>query len=147
MIERHVTSLELSKKLDEFKLKKHTLFVWEWFNDNCYCPRFIPYAVIPDELNKCKWFNAYTSSELLEVIPHAIDTKKDEPFNNFRIRIETFLVYEEYAFPACSVRYICDTHEPINYIERTLHSEWDINLSDALAKMIIFLKENDLWIG
>jgi len=147
MIERHVTSLELSKKLDALQLKKQTLFVWEWINDQSYGIRFIPHAVIPTEMNGYKWFNAYTSSELLEIIPTFIDTKKDEPFNNFRIRIEKFIVYEEGYFQAFSIKYICDTYDAMTPIERILCSKWDISLSNALAKMILFLDENNLFTG
>lgn len=144
MLEENVTSLELSIKLSELGIIKKTMFYWEYLDDKCYGIKYFPYCVVPVEGNFIKLYSAFTASELMNIMPNTIDTKINEPFNCFRTNIQKFIVYlESKLHNAYSVKYICDTFDPRNNLLPLIyHSEWDINLSNSLAKMIIFLSEN-----
>ena len=148
MIKQNVTSLELSKELFLLEIEQKTLFRWEYINDKCYDVKFFPYCTVTDFFKQVKLYSAFTSSELLEIIPHIITIKENEPFNNFKLRIEKFTVFIDEEFKtAYLVSYVCDTMSFDNPFPQLFHKEWDINLSNALAKMIIFLHRNNLWNG
>ncbi len=64
MIESNVTSIEISKKLYNLGFKTKTIFVWEWFSDECYALKYVPFAVFPGILEKVILYPAYTASEI-----------------------------------------------------------------------------------
>lgn len=148
MIEQHVTSLELSKKLNELEINSQSLFYWEFLDEKSYGVHFMPYCIVPSWANDVKLYPAYLSSELMGILPNHIDTKKNEPFNVFKLRLEKFTIYENDEFKgAYSCSYVCDTISDEHPFPGIFHSEWDLNPSNALAKMAIFLKESNLWNG
>lgn len=160
MIEQHITSLELSKELFEIGIEQKSLFYW--IEINSLFPEILAEKKIIDkkltdskyELVYCNEVGAHiniaalTASELMDIIPTGIDIKTNEPFNNFRIRVEKFIVFSDEKYQkAYSVKYVCDTYEATILLDRIYYSEWDTNFANALAKMIIFLKKNNLWNG
>ena len=65
-----VCSLELSIKLKELGVKQQSIFLWEFYNDNCYGIKYYPYAIFPSLLEThIKIYSAFTVSELGEFIP------------------------------------------------------------------------------
>lgn len=143
-LENEVVSLELAKKLLTLGVKQDSLFVWEFYDDKCFGVKFIPYAVVPDQMNNFKIYSAFTVGELMELLPAFIDTKMNEPFNIFWLSIKKRSAKNiQYI-----ARYVCDsipgnaldnpfyeiTHPHIN-----AHAE---KLSDCLALMLISLIED-----
>lgn len=68
-IEDQVCSLELSVKLKELGIKQESIFVWEYYDDQCYGVKYIPYAIVPSSFNKFQWYAAFTVAELGEILP------------------------------------------------------------------------------
>lgn len=148
-----VCSLELAKRLQEIGMPQKSLFVWEYVNEKCYGVRYSPFAVVPYEGCDFRLYSAFTASELFEIIPYAIDMKKDEPFNNFRFDMTIFNLVEKVEDDDSlvlkkhySINYHCDTHDPSDFpafprklFEKNIHDE---NLADAAAKVIIRLYED-----
>lgn len=150
-LEDQVCSLELAKKLKEIGVKQKSIFVWEYYDDKCYGVKFIPYAVIPDTNNKFQLFSAFTVADLGKMLPHYVDIKTNEPFNGYRISIEKFIYIEGidyFPVDAYKVNYYCGTSEITDkedFFRTGLPIRiWDINLANALAKMLIYLLENKL---
>lgn len=142
MIEEHVISVELSKKLNELEIINPSLFSWVLTDETDITIRFMPPCLTPNS------YQAYTTSELMEILPKIIDSKKGEPYNFFKLRLEKFTVYENGEFKeAYSASYVCDTISHEHPFPGIFHSEWDLNPSNALAKIAIFLKEANLWNG
>src|SRR5689334_3228066 len=71
-LEDQCCSLELSKKLKELNIKQDSVFVWEYFNDNCYGIKYRPYAVVTTIENKLNLYSAFTVAELGEILPGGI---------------------------------------------------------------------------
>ncbi len=145
MLSKNVCDLKYSIRLYEFGLRYKSLFVWEYFNEDCFGIKFFPFSVVPDELNNFKIFHAYLGNELLEIFPRIIDIQLNKPFNNFRLNISKFLfVKEKEQIITYSVKYICDTHSSDGFpVENKLHGEYDENFSNALSKMLIYLLEKN----
>ena len=148
-LESQVTSLELSKKLHELGVKQESLFYWykdnnEWLLD--YNERLL--------IEFRENYSAFTASELLELLPHRITIKENEPFNNFTLYIKkSFIVKETIKFDSMITTYIinyeCESTECRGenaWLKRQLftHNIWDENFSNALAKILIFLIENEI---
>lgn len=137
-----VCSLELAKKLKDLGVKQDSLFVYEYFNDTCYAPKFIPFAIAKPLPNGCKQYSAFTVSELLELLPAMIDAKIDEPFNYFWLTINKRQVKNiQYI-----INYHCDTIAmdrfpllPNYFLKNNIYDE---KLADCCAKMLIHLIEN-----
>lgn len=166
--EDHVTSLELSVKLKEIGIEQKSFFVWEYYDDQCNAVKFIPYAILPDEYNKFKIYSAFLATELLEILPNRITIKENKPFNNFILEISKSIIVknakdlldrEKHPDPVALeeieyvnifiLNYYCDSTEfegENAWFKRKLipHNIHDINLSNALAKVIIYLIENGL---
>lgn len=73
-IESQVCSLQLAKRLKELNVKQDSLFVWEYFNDNCYAVKFKIHAAVPNKFlnDGVSWFSAYTVGELDNLLPDSI---------------------------------------------------------------------------
>ena len=90
-------------------------------------------------------FSAFTSGELFELLPAFIDIKKDEPFNNFCFE----LIKRSIPVIRYIANYYCDTMEfnpesiffNLKLIKPGIYGE---NLSNCLAKALIYLMENNL---
>lgn len=155
-LESQVTSLELSQKLLTLGVKQNSLFVWisiikTGFNFVKFREDFEPNSENVGAYN----YPAFTSSELLSMLPTGITLPTGEPFNSFRLRIEKFLYVKEevkhlstiQAVEAYSVNYRCDSTECAGenaWLEITLFdlNIWDENPSNAFAKTLIYLIEN-----
>jgi len=91
-----------------------------------------------------KW-NAYTVGQLFDLLPAFIDTKKDEPFNNFYLH----LVKRTAKNIQYILNYYCDTQslepgrDPFFATCLIQHNICDERLADALAKLLIHLIDND----
>lgn len=155
-IESKVTSLELSKRLKELGVKQKSLFYWFHYYDSGWIVQTegqIPSLCLPRDSKDERFISAFIASELLELMPNIIDTKKDEPFNNFRFRMEkSFIVNEDKNTLIINtegiyiVNYRCDSTECAGenaWLERTLTKNiYDANPANALAKLLIWLYEN-----
>ena len=125
-LEQQVVNLELSKKIEELGVKQESLFVWEYYNENCYGVRYRPYAVVPDFYNQYKLFSAFTASELLEMLPGSL------------------MLQEK-----CTRLFLCKSNNKFNVKYDTGYNEyydwvWDENICNALAKMLIYLIEENI---
>ena len=145
-IEDQVCSLEHSQRLKELGIKQESLFYWLLFQDwNVH----LNGKYTQDYYRDC--VSTFTSSDFLDLLPHKVDTKENEPFNFFRFNMEkSFIVDLEklnmtYIY---IVNYICDSTEAGGenaWLRRALvKNMYDKNPADALAKMLIFLIENNL---
>jgi hypothetical protein len=143
-LENQVVSLELSKKLKELGIKHES--IWHWQLINTPHPR-LTYNLNPSEWSGDYRISAFTSSELIEMTPQYIDTKQNEPFNNFMFNLELINIFiEEKLTRVCSVNYNCNSCSSGGidaWLRRKLYDPiFDENLSNALAKNIIYLIEN-----
>lgn len=150
-IENQVCSLELAKKLKNLGVKQESIFSYMKKEDGrifvtssygCNCWVELPYEAVDP-------IAAFTSAELAELLPNHVTTLTNEPFNNFRINISKFIsVQENEAFNNFIINYWCDTTEvtgEIAFFTRKLTSNiYDINLANAMAKMLIYLLENKI---
>jgi hypothetical protein len=135
-IEDQVCSLELAKRLKELGVKQESYFYW-----------FVLVGIGTARLRNNEWrpevsgeepISAFTVSELMEMLPAYIDTKKNEPFNTFyfdlRKRTAKNIQY--------IVNYYCDTvDQTVNIVPYQLLSKniYDEKLADCLAKTLIYL--------
>jgi len=117
-LEDQVCSLELAKRLKELGVKKGSILVWEYCDENCYGIKFIPYAVVLSQYNNYILYPAYTVAELGEMLPlwHEIAKRENEDW-------------------ICTVR---EKNSTIN------HHSFAEKESDARAKMLIYLLENKI---
>jgi hypothetical protein len=150
-LQNHVTSLELSKKLFEIGIKQESFFCWEYYNDQCHGIKYCPYAVVPTPYNNYKIYSAPTASELMILLPAHILISEKEPFNGFRFNLFRSIIVEdgETITPTFIVNYNCDTCETVGenaFLARRLFDKniWDKTLPNVLAKVLIYLKENNL---
>lgn len=144
-LEDQLTSLELSKRLAELGIKQDSIFYWitsihhkdEIITRN---------KLLNEKAYPVKQYSAFTASELLEILPACVDTKKDEPFNNFWLHINKRSAKNIQYIAS----YICDTHagdeiiDGDNLLFRSLCRNYDEILSNCLAKILIFLIENGI---
>lgn len=131
-MEWQVTSLELSRKIKELGFPQDSL--WRWVIYKRVKFTRLKQHYFDSEFNEEKWYSAPTVAELLELMPKTIELENN-PFS-YGINITTFgkkwiITYESDALRIDSV--------PEDY-----HSEKDVNINNALAKMWIYLKENKL---
>jgi hypothetical protein len=145
--EKEVCALEYAKELKELGIRQGSYFTW------CYHKSYKNYKIQLNRIRGKHEFDcsAFTTSELMGMLPNQITTKANEPFNNFRIKITKCLIFseKEKAFiSVCSCNYECDTFSmddknnfnlPINLFP---HNLWDENLANALAKTIIYIIKN-----
>jgi hypothetical protein len=144
-----VCSLELSKKLSELNIKSESLLFW--IKHANYKVGWI--LAMDGGFNRkyhSESISAFTASELLELLPNLVNVKGHEPFDNYRIIINKFYCVDERNVMTNNfiVNYECDTSEIAGenaWNSRKLtNSKYDPNLSNACAKMLIYLLENKL---
>ena len=143
-----VCSFELAKRLKKLGIKQESLFYWIkevdpyiWYN-----PKNFNYP-----MTTVKWFySAYTTAELGELIPVNITLDESHaPFENFRINLTKARLFETELKVNYLLNYKCDTTETAGehaWLSRGLleHNIYDTNLANAMAKMLIYLTENNL---
>lgn len=138
-IEDQVTSLEIAKKLKELGVKQESVF--------CYANENIILTHREVTKQDQSW-SAFTASELITMIPHMIDTKQNEPFNNFRFNMQIAMIHIDGEFKKCYLlNYHCDSWAPEEpFFIKTLFQPniYDPNLSEAIAKLLIYLIEHGL---
>jgi hypothetical protein len=139
MLEHHVCSLELARRLKELGVKQESFFYWMdgelccnspakniWINDDKIIEFDSPFEdrIFPKEI-----LSAFTASELLELLPSRITINeqlkamylfKDE-HGNVNIKYEGWNLKEEDNLLFC-----------------------DKNMADAMSKALIHLLENNL---
>lgn len=142
-LESQVCSLDLAKRLKELGVKQKSLFYW--VSENSIASKQDVYSFIDDEyycgspegigdVYEIKFvYSAFTSSELLEILPHCFE-KND---------IEYGIIINK-----CNRKWwiTYDTHSMDNdwYRNEILIEIYDENLCNALAKMLIHLIENKM---
>lgn len=142
-----VISLDLAKKLKELKIRQESLFYWDVLDEKAYDIKFCAY-----HCPGLEHYSAFIASELMLIIPHWIDIKKDEPFNNFILNMHLFNLVEKINDDQSlilernyCINYHCDTYKvedsPIRAIQLFDHHIYDENLANAAAKTIIRLHE------
>lgn len=145
-IEDQVCSLELSTKLKELGVKQEGYFVWFKLKEHSEYSLSEYWQV--DDPERFDEISTFTASELGDLLPNDVDTKKDEPFNFFRIQITKFFSVTEKgkAIRNFIVNYKCDSAQAESLLCRMLIKNiYDPNLTNAMAKMLIYLIENNLW--
>lgn len=126
-IEEQVTSLELSKKLKELRVKQESLFYWKTYETDQFAtathPKIINFKEEPG-FSENSLYSAFTVAELGKLLPDAVET------NNTNWTLTT-----EKAFAG----------------SWTIRYGWDVTISgkadteaDARAKMLIYLIEHEL---
>ena len=147
-IESQVTSLELSKRLQELGVKQESYFFYEWYSDVAY-----RLANPHDRVNAGFRISAFTVAELLSLLPNRITLPEGEPYNSFRFRMEKSLHVKGMDEPSTLivsylyiVNYVCDTisNETKWVFNQLTNNISDENPSNALALMLICLYENGL---
>jgi|SRR6267154_4241063 len=155
-LESQVCSLELSKRLCELGVKNEPLFFWyKGYKDKPFCDYHEQGCIHQDYPNPEIICSAFTISELLELLPHRITIKENEPFNSFKLNIEKSFIIDDEIIKLNEpiktsfiyvVNYYCDSTECNGedaWLRRLLCKHpYDRNASDALAKMLIQLIEN-----
>jgi hypothetical protein len=145
-LEKKVTNLELSKHLKNLGVEQKSLFLWEYYNSGVqmlsYHTEIEHIGSVPEHFN-VKFCSAFTSDELMDLLPCFIDTKENGPYNNFCLEIhkrsEKNIQYV--------IKYVCDTQGIDRYgnlasVFCPVSNVHDEKLADALAKMLILLIEN-----
>jgi len=116
-LEQQVTNLELSKKLKELGVEQESLFYWMTGHNN---PVEKPQFGFQEMLDKDLICSAFTVAELGE-------------------ELKNWLLYNFYSMPN-----ICDEGwEVDSRLVENLLADTEAN---ARAKMLIYLKENKLWL-
>lgn len=142
-----VISKQLAEQLKELGIKQESQSYWVKLNDkNGLCYSTLA-SVFNNDKNVEEIYSAFNSDELMDLLPSFIDTKKGEPYNNFGLEVYKRTVKNiQYI-----VKYVCDTHGVDRYgslakVTFTNRNIYDENLANALAKMLILLIEENLYI-
>lgn len=149
-IEDQACSFELAKKLHELGINRESLFYY--LNIDGEGKYYIYYHEhLPEESEyEGDEISAFTDAELFYLLPNSIQIKDSEPFDNYRIAITRFNSVDENRniINNFIVNYECDSTECTGesaWLRRKLSSNiYDPVLSNALAKMLIYLIENGL---
>lgn len=122
-----VCSLELSKRLKELGVTQNSTFVWEYYDDQCHGVKYIPYAIVPNEINKFQLYSAFTVAELGEIIFQKANKNLEETgFFDFTTEIVYRSTGDFYRIVNGTTDHIIDA----------------LTEADARAKMLIYLLEN-----
>lgn len=123
-MENHVTNLELSKKLKELGVKQRSTFYWHKnIGNQFYIKRMLIHTV-----NVKSDISAFTASELGEILPKRLIG--DHPLWYLTIH--------------CNDNYYNVGYETFNgKIEKDFEAR-DKNMTNAMAKMLIYLIEQKL---
>lgn len=126
ILKDQVVSLELAKRLKELGVKQKSLFVWEYYDEQCHGIKYMPYAIVPDNYNKFKLYSAFTVAELGEMLPSTL-TWEDGTYS---------LQQDFYADGSFNIYYYGNQYSPIDFTAETE--------ADARALMVIYLIEKGL---
>ncbi|MDP4145615.1 MAG: hypothetical protein Q8936_14205 [Bacillota bacterium] len=152
-LEQQVCSLDLSKRLKELGIKQKSLFYWinpEYTIDNVH-------EIIYEQntyINPPKpdfYYSAFTTAEVMNLLPNRITILGNEPFDSFRLRIQKSFIVEHdmVLIDTYIANYHCDTTEcsgEDSWLDRTLFPKnmWHENSANTLAKILCFIIQNNL---
>lgn len=126
MIENHVVNIELSKRLKELGFNKPSLFAWLYDRKNDeYESWYLPGDDGGLSEKECK---AYVATELLEWLPKFIEDESEDCYLSISNDSKQYWV-----------GYWCGERQS-DHID--IEQMNDDSLSNALAKMMIYLVEN-----
>lgn len=151
-LEDQVTSLELSKRLKELGIKQESYFQWATdIGKNFFVYNEESYPIYADYPKPTIICSAFTASELGEILPNRITTKENDPFNSFVIVIQKFISVDQKSVFHNNyiINYECDSTSTVGadawLARRLTNNIFDPNLANGMAKMLIFLIENNLY--
>lgn len=139
-IEKQVCSLELAQKLKELCVPQESYFAWYDENENMELAcqnnngifRFKDGAIIPPSHGQRNYCAAFTVAELGEMLPSMILGDDEDDQDHILFLEISKDANEDYW----DVEY--------SYFEGAQFIEHDYNLANAMAKMLIYLIENNL---
>jgi hypothetical protein len=140
-LEDQVVSLDLSRRLKELRVYADCLFSWarqdgrgQWQLE--LYPSYAEHRRIGRD-----YYKAYTVSELSEMLPAYIDTKKDEPFNNYYLKI----IKRTAKNIQWIANYECDSATADDPFFKSLYHPniYGEKLADVLGTLLISLIEDD----
>lgn len=157
ILEDQVTILELSKKLKELGIRQNSLYSWRLYKDWC-----VELSVNGEYFRES--YSAFSSEEIMEILPVNIEIKNNKNLKlfNYRLHISKYCNIEK----SDESGMFFESNYIVNYLNDTLNLKinstksmiWpisfntliDINiynnkLVDALAEMLIYLIENNIW--
>jgi hypothetical protein len=131
-LEDQLCSLELAKRLKELGIKKNSLFCWIGIENENITTYAISYFVeiFKNESLIKEIYSAFTVAELLEILPL---------INGCPLQ----LLKGHKILDCVSTYYARYDQLPMHY--ETIESLVDINPANTLAKMLIYLIENNLY--
>lgn len=153
-LENQVCSLELGKKLLLLGIKQDSYFYWFKGYDS-WLLHYVNYnhwetdkKIFLEHAGEA--YSAFIADELGLLLPNSVTKNENEPFNNFRIMINKFISIENnLPINNFTINYECDSTELSGqdaWLRRKLTVNiYDPNLANAMARMLIYLIENNLW--
>lgn len=142
MINKYVTSLKYSKKLKDLGLKQNSLYKWR------YCYKKNKNIILYEKKSIKNNYSAYLSEELLKLIPEKIYLKGKSSIIADIEKIVDFDFYiRKYNNNYFLTQYIGVSKLGCKkYIDFLYNSDFfDYKLSDSLARLIIYLKNNNIF--
>ena len=131
-LEQQVVSLELAIKLKEAGIKEESLFAY-YGNAGTWHDAVVSmdmYTTVDEEFKEHKLLPAYTSCELAELLPSALE------------RTATWLtITRQWKKGSWKIAYVPDDGEPNATHYGPIEAD---TLADAMAKMLLHLKEKEL---
>lgn len=125
-LEKQVCSLELSKRLKELGVKQSSLFYFT-LGGIVYRSE-MPFFIDTN-------YSAFTAAELIQLLPKEIDS--NFKFYPYELNIKWELHYsDDKKWHVTYIRY--NDNDKLDYII------YDVNLCNALSKMLVYLLENNL---
>lgn len=148
-LKNQCVNLELSKRLKELGIKQESYFYWNICHD---CAKEYPSVEWELEayIRHGENVSAFTATELGDMLPNIVSIKNGTPFDDYRIEITKFISVDEKRNQTNNyiINYKCTTTEVDGenaWLARHLTNNiYDPNLANAMAKMLIFLIENNL---
>lgn len=146
-----ICAFDFAKRLKELGVKQDSLFYRFGMKDYQYifCKTYEQYSEHVD-LDIKDGYAAFTSEELLSILPNAVTLPTGEPFDNFRLGIKKFISVDEHGIQTNNfiINYYCDTTEVGGdnaFLCRQLTSNiYHPVLANAAAEMLIYLIESGL---
>lgn len=148
--ELQVCSLELAQKLLSLGVNEDSIFCYLNIDGEGKYYLYHEYSMPESFEYEDDPIQAYTAAELGEMIPFAISKPDEVPFDNYRLIITKFISVDDKMNEMNNfiINYECDTmegHKENPWLTRKLDTTiYDPNLANAMAKMLIYLIENNL---
>ncbi len=134
-LEDQVTSLELARKLKKLGVKQESLFWWvEIMVDYKWTGEYELKYEIPDYQKNTRAYSAFTVAELGEMLPKGLPGN----YNIGGTALKISRTFKENWFCGYSFIHWAENKEVWNCCKK------DKTLANAMAKMLIYLKQNKL---